>query len=172
MLNKSWYWIGGYVQWNIYQDYYDFINVISGGDYLRLKSPLWPALAIWHKILNLKSYIEHFSWFTVDRYFELFWKFYILYIQLSDVALEKLSVKCEKLNELNLKCCDSLTVQGMSHLSKVLYSGTVIYHKSAYKLMPNKNKRQNSYTNWFNNPVDSVISTISWGMKVFGLTRN
>ena len=38
--------------------------------------------------------------------------------------------------------------------------------------MPNGNDRQNSYTNFFNNPVDSVICTISWGTKVCGLERN
>ena len=38
--------------------------------------------------------------------------------------------------------------------------------------MPNGNKCQNSFTNCFNNPVDSVIRTISWGTKVCGLVRN
>ena len=38
--------------------------------------------------------------------------------------------------------------------------------KSAQKCMPNGNKCQNAHTNWFNNPVDSVIRTISWGTKV------
>ena len=38
--------------------------------------------------------------------------------------------------------------------------------------MPNGNKCQNSDTNWFNNPVDSVIRTISWATKVCGLVRN
>ena len=33
-------------------------------------------------------------------------------------------------------------------------------------------KCKNSYKKWFNNPVDSVIRTISWGMNVCGLVRN
>ena len=36
--------------------------------------------------------------------------------------------------------------------------------------MPNFVK--NFYTNWFNNPADSVNRTISWGTKVCGLVRN
>ena len=42
-------------------------------------------------------------------------------------------------------------------------------HDNPHKLMQNWNK---SYTNWFNNPVDSIICTIFWGMKVCGLVGN
>ena len=38
--------------------------------------------------------------------------------------------------------------------------------------MQNENKCQNSYINWLNNPVDSVIRMICWGTKVCGLGRN
>ena len=38
--------------------------------------------------------------------------------------------------------------------------------------MQNGNKCKNSCKSWLNNPVDSVIRTISWGTKVCGLVRN